>query len=237
QKAALDHGSTKIDLPPGSHTIEVRSSGFEPSKQTVNVVAANEALVTMTLVPVAAAPVVPHKDDTTVQPTSSHGNGRTILGLALIGLGVVAEGIAGYEGLSFLSNRSTWQDYQSGGCATGVALGGTGSATINGKVVQVPGCGLPNTGTKHDIACTKPNSPGAAMQNQCDAYDSAKSAIAPAFILASAGVVLAGAGVIVILTAPKNSEAPASANADVGKPHFAPLIGPGLAGMSAGFTF
>jgi hypothetical protein len=231
QKGSLDHGSTKIDLPPGSHSIEIRASGFEPSKQTVNVVASNEALVTMTLVPVAVAPVVPHKDDTAPPPeeaSSGHGKGRLIVGLALIGLGVVAEGIAGYEGLQFLSNRSTWNDFKSQGCAEGTPIGQSGE-TPNGLR---PGCGTQATPVAvHDALCAGNlnNSSG------CQAYDSAKSAIAPGFIFASAGVVLAGAGVVVILTAPKNSEG--STTPQAGKPIFLPIVGPTVAGMSVGVPF
>jgi len=237
QKASLDHGTAKLDLTPGSHAIEVRASGFEPSKQTVNVVASNEALVTMTLVPVATAPVVPHRDDTTVTPEASRGKTRTIVGIALIGLGVIAEGIAGYEGLQFLSNRSTWHEFQPGACANNIPLGSTTSVVINGQNVVVPGCGpVGSKPTIHDIGCTKPGLVSGATVDQCSAYDSAKSSIAPGFIFAAAGVVLAGAGVIVIVTAPKNSE-PASASSQVGKPNFVPMVGPGLAGMSASVTF
>ncbi|MEO7112440.1 MAG: PEGA domain-containing protein [Polyangiaceae bacterium] len=229
QKGSLDHGTTKLDLAPGTHTIEVRASGFEASKQTVNVVASNDALVTMTLVPVAVAPSVPHRDDTATPPDASqaHGKGRLIVGLALIGLGVVAEGIAGYEGLQFLSNRSTWNDFKDKGCAAGVQVGQMGD-TQNGSR---PGCGLSSGGNVHDTLCTQSLNGSAG----CQAYDSAKSSIAPGFIFASAGVVLAGAGVIVILTAPKNSEGPPPPQA--GKPTFLPLVGPTVAGMSVGVPF
>jgi hypothetical protein len=232
QKGSLDHGTTKIDLPPGAHTIEIRASGFDPSKQTVNVIASNEALVTMTLVPTATVPIVPHKDDTAPPPPeASHGKGRLIVGLALIGLGVVAEVIAGVEAASYYSNKSTWDGYSSIGCASGTALGALGP-TPKG---QLTGCGTPVAASRHDIACANPGIPGAASSAQCSAFDKANGAIAPGIILASAGVVLAGAGVIVILTAPKNSEAPAASQA--GKPVFLPLIGPTMAGMSASVPF
>jgi PEGA domain len=228
QKGSLDHGTAKLDLQPGAHTIEVRASGYEASKQTVNVVASNEALVTMTLVPVAVAPTVPHRDDTAPPPETpeTHGKGRLIVGLALIGLGVVAEGIAGYEGLQFLSNRSTWNDFKSGGCATDAAVGQLGD-TANGKR---PGC-VPSGSSVHDTLCAQ----GLNSSAGCQAYDSAKSSVTPGFIFASAGVVLAGAGVVVILTAPKNSEGPPPPQA--GKPTFLPLVGPTVAGMSVGVPF
>ncbi len=231
QKGSLDHGSTKLDLPPGAHTIEVRASGFEASKQTVNIIASNEALVTMTLVPVAAAPPVPHRDDTQPPPeTTSHGKGRLIVGLALIGLGVVAEVIAGVEAASYYSNKSTWDGYTSQGCASGTPTGVLGP-TPKGQLV---GCGVP-VATRHDIACASPGMPGAASSAQCSAFDKANGAVAPGIIFASAGVVLAGAGVIVILTAPKNSEGPPPPQA--GKPIFLPIVGPTVAGMSVGVPF
>ncbi len=236
QKGSLDHGTAKLDLPPGSHSIEVRASGYEASKQTVTVVASNEALVTMTLVPVAAPPPVPHKDDTAPedQASSGHGKGRLIVGLALIGLGVVSEVIAGVEAISFYSNKSTWDGASTAGCSSGTALGTLGPT--NSKYGDLTGCGTPGeTVTRHQILCTTPGIAGAATQDQCNAYDKAKSAIAPGFIFASAGVVLAGAGVIVILTAPKNSEGPPPPQA--GKPIFLPLISPTMAGMSVGVPF
>lgn len=236
QKASLDHGSTKIDLAPGSHSIEVRASGYEPSKQTVNVVASNEALVTMTLVPVAVAPVVPHKDDTAPpkdEPTASHGKGRLIVGLALIGLGVISEVIAGVEAASYYSNKSTWDGVNTAGCSSGTAVGMLGPTASNGPLT---GCGTPTTASRHEILCAKPGLAGAATQDQCDAYTSANNAVAPGIIFATAGVVLAGAGVIVILTAPKNSEGTPS-TPQAGKPVFLPMVGPTVAGMSVGVPF
>lgn len=232
QKGSLDHGVAHIDLPPGQHTVEVRSSGFMPSKQTVTIVAGNEAQVSLTLVPVAAPPVVPHKDDTQPPPeaSSGHGKGRTILGIALIGLGVVSEAIAGYEGLSFLSNRSTWNGYQPAQCDQKTPVGQ--STMVNGTAI--PGC--EGQVTRHDIGCTGAARGGAfATADQCDAYDSAKGAIAPAFIFAGAGVVLAGAGAVILLTAPKSSESAPPPTAS--RPQILPMVGPNVAGMSAGFQF
>ncbi|MGH7283387.1 MAG: PEGA domain-containing protein [Polyangiaceae bacterium] len=230
QKGSLDHGVAHIDLAPGPHDVEVRSSGYMPSKQNVTVVAGNEAQVTMTLVPVAATTEVPHPDETKPPPetSSGHGKGRTIVGLALIGLGVIAEGVAGYEGIQFLSNRSTWNGYQIQSCnnsssgAPGTSAGGL--------------AGCEGVTSRHEIGCPANGMRGApfASADQCDAYDSAKSAIAPGFIFAGAGVVLAGAGAVILLTAPKSSEAATSKST---MPKITPLVGPNVAGMAAGFEF
>ena len=230
QKGSLDHGVAHIDLAPGTHEVEVRSSGFMPSKQSVTVVAGNEAQVSMTLVPVAAPPNVPHHDDTQPPPETGggHGKGRMIVGLALIGLGVIAEGVAGYEGLRFLSNRSTWNDYQITSCAQASPAG-----TSEGGLA-----GCQGVTSRHDIGCPANGMRGApfATADQCDAYDSAKGAIAPGFIFAGAGVVLAGAGAVILLTAPSSSETAASGKAST-TPKITPLVGPNVAGMSAGFEF
>lgn len=237
QKGSLDHGVAHIDLAPGSHEVEVRSSGFMPSKQNVNVVAGNEAQVSMTLVPVAAAPEVPHHDDTQPPPetSSGHGKGRMIVGLALIGLGVIAEGVAGYEGLQFLSNRSTWNGYQITTCDQQAAPGTSTNVAGPGAAPQLA-AGCQGSTSRHDIGCPANGMRGApfASSDQCDAYDSAKSAIAPGFIFAGAGVVLAGAGAVILLTAPKSSEGATSQST---MPKITPLVGPNVAGMAAGFEF
>ena len=66
---------------------------------------------------------------------------------------------------------------------------------------------------------------------------------APGFIFMGAGVALAAAGVIVLVTAPKDAEDPnvttSSKTAQQKKiaPQVLPLVGPNSAGLSAGFSF
>ncbi|HEX7663275.1 MAG TPA: carboxypeptidase-like regulatory domain-containing protein [Polyangiaceae bacterium] len=243
-KGTLTNGSAKIDVAPGQHTIEVRAEGFMPSKQTVNVTASADTPVTLTLVPAAATANPPPPVEPPPVAPSKGGSGRKILGFALIGLGVVSEAIAGYEGLHFLSNAGTWNDFKLQGCAGNKNIGEHGIVATdgNGGTADLPGCGTP-TGTKHEIACANPGGPGSASVDQCNAYDSAKGSIAPGFIFMGAGVALAAAGVIVLVTAPKDAEDPnvttSSKTAQQKKiaPQVLPLVGPNSAGLSAGFSF
>lgn len=241
-KGSLTNGTAKIDVTPGTHVVEVRSPGFMPSKQTVTVAASSDTPVTLTLVAAAAAQNTPPTTEPPPVAPSRAGKGRTIVGVALIGLGVVAEGIAGYEGLRFLSNAGTWNDFKLQGCADKKGLGETGSVSLNGSSVELPGCGVPQAKT-HDIACAAPGSPGAASREQCDAYDTANGSIAPGFIFMGAGVVLAVSGIIVLVTAPKDAEDPdvttstKTAAAKKIMPQIVPIVGPNTAGVSAGFSF
>ncbi|MEO8798158.1 MAG: PEGA domain-containing protein [Polyangiaceae bacterium] len=241
-KGTLTNGTAKLDVTPGTHTVEVRSEGFMPSKQTVTVAASSDTPVTLTLVAAAAAQNTPPPIEPPPVAPSRAGKGRTILGVALIGLGVVAEGIAGYEGLRFLSNAGTWNDFKLQGCAGNKGLGETGSVAIDGTTADLPGCGTP-TGTKHEIACAAPGSPGAASSDQCNAYDTAKGSIAPGFIFMGAGIALAVSGVIVLVTAPKDAEDPSVTTSNKTAatkkimPQILPIVGPNTAGVSAGFSF
>jgi hypothetical protein len=96
---ALEHGAATIELAPGRYDVELRAQGYATAKQEmVNVIAGQDASVALRLVPIAA-PSEPASAEQKV-------NVRRVAGWSLIGLGVVAEIVAGVEGIEFISAKN-----------------------------------------------------------------------------------------------------------------------------------
>ncbi|MEO6576721.1 MAG: carboxypeptidase-like regulatory domain-containing protein, partial [Polyangiaceae bacterium] len=135
-RGQLDHGQTKIEVAPGTHVIEVRATGFQPSRQSVAVAGGADAPVTLTLVADAAKPVVepPHEAE-------KSGSGRKILAYSVIGVGVVAGVVAVIE-------AAHW-----GGLQTKIDADRQGNYGVGGPVVADP-CNVNPSTMQSTDACS-----------------------------------------------------------------------------------
>jgi hypothetical protein len=103
ERARLDNGVAKVDVPGGTHTVEVRASGFDSWSQQVTINAGAEQEVTATLTagkPGGEPPPV----------TPSRVPWRKYVAYGLIGLGAVTLGFAGFEGIKFLGAKGDLND-------------------------------------------------------------------------------------------------------------------------------
>ncbi len=135
-RGQLDHGQTKIDATPGTHVVEVRATGFQPSRQSIAVTAGADAPVTLTLVSDAAKPPVepPHEAE-------KSGSGRKILAYSVIGVGVVAGVVAVIE-------AAHW-----GGLQTKIDADRQGNYGVSGPVVSDP-CNITPSTMQTTDACS-----------------------------------------------------------------------------------
>jgi hypothetical protein len=101
RRAALDKGDASVELPAGSHLVEVRVQGFAPSRDTVNIVAGKEARLAVNLVPGGEA---------TERGTSSGPSGRRVGGWAAVGLGSAFLITAGVEAIVWAGKQSDQRD-------------------------------------------------------------------------------------------------------------------------------
>lgn len=135
-RGKLDHGQTKVEVAPGTHVVEVRAPGFQPSRQSVPVTLGADTPVTLTLVAENAKPVVepPHEAE-------KSGSGRKILAYSVIGLGVVAGVVAVVE-------AAHW-----GGLQTKINADRQGNYGVAGPVVADP-CSVSPSTMQAAHACT-----------------------------------------------------------------------------------
>ncbi len=102
ERARLDAGVAKVDVPAGKHNVEVRAPGFEPWSQQVDVAAGGEQEITATLAPSKGEPPpVIVKSNIPVKKYAAYG---------LIGLGAVSLAVGVFEGIKFLGAKSDLND-------------------------------------------------------------------------------------------------------------------------------
>ncbi len=102
ERARLDAGVAKLDVPAGAHAIEVRAPGFEPWSQQVNVPAGGEQEVVATLAPSKGEPPpVIVKSNLPIKKYAAYG---------LVGLGVVSIAVGVFEGIKFLGAKGDLND-------------------------------------------------------------------------------------------------------------------------------
>lgn len=107
ERAKLDAGVAKLDVPAGAHNIEVRAPGFDAWSQQLNVAPGADQEVTATLVASKGGgepPPVAVKSNLPVRKYASY---------AILGAGVIALGIGGFEGIKFLGAKSDLDDDRS----------------------------------------------------------------------------------------------------------------------------
>jgi hypothetical protein len=103
KRGIFTDGASTFDLPPGQHTVEIRSEGYVTAKQTANVMAGQETSLSFNLVP--SSP-----QDKTPTAAGKPFPTRKVIGWSAIGVGVVLGVVAGIEGTRFLSARSDLND-------------------------------------------------------------------------------------------------------------------------------
>jgi PEGA domain len=106
-KGNVEHGAAKLDVPAGTHTIEVRAEGYQPASQSVEMQAGGEGEITLTLGQKPAEQVDLHISAPSV-------SGRRLASYILLGVGVAAGIAAGVEGILFLGQKSSLQDDEKG---------------------------------------------------------------------------------------------------------------------------
>ena len=97
RKGALEKGEATLDLPAGTHAIEVRVPGFAWAKESVTITAGKEARVTVSLVAEGAPPG---------EPASAGPSGRKVAGWAAVGVGAALLIAGGVEGIVYLGKKS-----------------------------------------------------------------------------------------------------------------------------------
>jgi PEGA domain len=98
RRAALEKGDATIDLPAGTHAVEVRVPGYAWSKESVTISAGKEARLTVSLV----AEGGPSGETGPSTGTS----GRKIAGWAAVGVGAALLIAGGVEGIVYLGKKS-----------------------------------------------------------------------------------------------------------------------------------
>lgn len=198
QKAMLDNGQAKLELPTGSHLIEVRVVGYAPASKSVDMAAASERDVSFELV--AAKPdTTPYLDTSTSKLPV-----RKIIAWTAIGLGAASMVVGAVEGFSFLSSKSDLNSDR---------------ANIATTVTDV--CQDLSTPSSID-ACTK--------------FKDARSERTLELIFLGVGAVLAGGGVILLVT-DKGGEPSAPAAAPASAFRITPRLSHNSGGLDLHLTF
>jgi hypothetical protein len=96
RRARLDRGGARVTLTLGRHTVEVRSTGFDPVRQTFEIHGGEDAIFEPRLLPAG----------TTVTDTDSGPPTRHIVGWGALGLGVVAGVVSGLYAAKYASDAS-----------------------------------------------------------------------------------------------------------------------------------
>jgi len=212
QKRALEHGAATITLPPGRYDVELRAEGFPTAKQDGVVVSAGQdTSIALKLEP-APVPIA--------QPEPAKGasrpRARVVAGWVFVGVGVVAEIVAGVEGIEFLSAKNDLDSARQ---------------QVPSQVTDV--C---NNGSQQFTS--QP-----AAESACSKYNQASTDRTVGIAVASGGLVALAVGTVLLLTAPKETGEPtASPNARIDRPRLQilPYVGSsvrGGGGVNLSLTF
>lgn len=185
EAATLSSGVANLELKAGAHTLEVRSPGFLPLRQTINVVVGAETPVSFTLVPAEDAvderPVSAPPSGAEPHRTEAPSNGeRKIVAYSLMGGGVVAVAVGAVFAVRWFNKNSQVDDLKK----------------------DQYGIGFPGA-TVSDPCAGYPGAPAAAAQRMADACQLGKDAVplsTVAWIAGGAGAALIGTGAVLLLT-------------------------------------
>lgn len=173
--ANLVEGSAQLELKAGAHTIEIRSDGYLPVRQTVNVVVGAETPVTVALV--AKAVEAPPKVDDRPSPV------RRLVAYGLVGVGAVAIVVGAVKGVQWFGNSSDVADLRKNQY---------GQDPIRAEIKDP--CAAAPAGVPPSVASN--------MRRACELGDKAQPDSTLAWIAGSVGVAFVGAGTILLLTEP-----------------------------------
>lgn len=96
----LKQGQARIEIPEGSHSIEIDAPSIAPTKRNVLVTAGKETTVNVT-----SAVVEPPAEE------KKNGSSRKILGGVVLGAGVILEAVAVQQGMLYLDLKDRGRDY------------------------------------------------------------------------------------------------------------------------------
>ncbi len=97
RKGALEKGDITLELPTGSHVVEVRVQGFAGSRDSVTVAAGKESRLKVNLVPL---------EKSTPEPSEPGPSGRKVGGWAAVGVGGALVITGGIETLLYLNKNA-----------------------------------------------------------------------------------------------------------------------------------
>ncbi len=179
KRGNLERGEATLDLPAGTHVVEVRANGFAPSKDNVTIGGGKEARLTVTLTPTAAAP--PGDAGGAAGP-----NMRKVGGWITLGVGAALLVASTAEAIAWANNKS--QAESDVKPSLGLFGGSVCSPTLP--------------------APSDPSYPAAvaATSNACKKSDELKRTSTLAVVFGAAGAVATGVGLYLILTDGSSSE-------------------------------
>jgi hypothetical protein len=201
------NGEGRIDIKPGTYTIELRARTFKPAHQIVTVTAGAEASATLAMVPESSTVVPPP-----VEPEGG-GSGRKILGWGLVGVGVVGGVVAVVEAVHWSSLQSKIDEDRKG-------KDGRGNYDVATVGVSDP--------CNHDTPAAK---------SACDTNKSAKSSSTVAWIAGGVGVAALGIGAVILLTDSSGSKNASVSTQGSLKPQILPYAGPKAGGVDLHWSF
>jgi hypothetical protein len=173
KRGTLAKGETTIEVPVGSHKVEVQAPGFAPATQEINVLLGREMNVTLTLAPETPPP----------PPPESSFPLRKVAGWSAMGVGAVVGGIGLVEGIRFLGLRSDLDNVRQAN------YGYTGVKVENPCVTSR---------TLEQMGSMDPALP--ALNTGCSKLNGATTARTVALILGSVGAAIFATGAVLLLT-------------------------------------
>jgi PEGA domain len=97
RRGSLEKGDATIELPSGTHAVEVRVQGYAWAKESVTITAGKEARLNVTLVAEGAPPS---------EPPSAGPSARKVAGWAAVGVGAALLIAGGVEAIVYLGKKS-----------------------------------------------------------------------------------------------------------------------------------
>lgn len=204
KRVPLQNGTSRLELAPGSHSVEVVVSGQPPQKRNVLVTAGKETIVDLSLATSNNARPEPIREDKPF-PT------RKVIGGVMVAAGV---GLGVFAVTRILDRQDAIDEFDSQDLGNPSRFNSTNGASIDPCE-----------------ATLKNNPPGTIDKHACDLSDRASRSGVLAIVSGAAGGVLLLGGAYLLLTG-GGSDTKASTTGKPRKPHLVPTLGWGHGGVS-----